>query len=46
MQSSQSVDIRTAFLYVIGDLVWNETVCRVGGEVKHLSKLSTTRSIR
>ena len=30
----------------IGDLVSKETVCCVGGKVKHLNRLSTTRSIR
>ena len=30
----------------IGDLVSKETVCCVGGKVKHKSKLSTARSMR
>ena len=30
----------------VGDLVSKETVCCVDGKVKHLSKLSTTRSVR
>ena len=31
---------------MIGDLVSKETVCCVGGKVKHKNRLSTTRSIR
>ena len=33
-------------LKLIGGIVSKETVCCVGGKVKHENRLSTTRSIR
>ena len=38
--------VRNKPFYMAGDLVLKETVCCVGGKVKYLSKLSTTRAIK